>query len=105
MNEISIRQGETLQLPIKADDDSAISVTFQVAKNGTIFIDETENFSNGKATIITNDTNHAIGEYEYMLTVEYPDATDKLPDPEACEDGECDLPKFIICRSLVDGVV
>lgn len=102
--DIRIRQGETLQIPITADDDSAISVQFQVAQNGTIYIDETELFVDGEATISTDDTNHPTGEYEYMLTITYSDGViDKLPDSDSCEEG-CELPKLIICESITTGV-
>lgn len=103
--DITIRQGETLQIPIEADDLSAISVQFQVALDGVIYIDVTENFVEGKATIFTNDTLLAIGEYEYMLTITYADGViDKLPDPEECQTGDCELPKLIVCQGVFSGV-
>lgn len=103
--DITIRQGETLQLPIENDDESAISVQFQAALDNVIYIDETENFVDGKATIITNDTNHPLGDYEYMLTVIYEDGVvDKLPDPANCVDDDCALPTLTICQGNLLGV-
>lgn len=105
---MSIRQGATLQFPIVADDVSAQSVQFQAFKDGIVYIDEFEPFTivNGKAqaTIFTNDTSIPIDTYDYMITINYSDgATDKLPDPEDC-DGECEFPKLIICDGGPSGV-
>lgn len=103
--DITIRQGETLQIPIEADDSSAVGVQFQAAQDGVVYIDETENFVDGKATIKTDDTQLATGEYEYMLTVTYSDGViDKLPDPGDCMDGDCELPKLIVCQGTFTGV-
>lgn len=103
--DITIRQGETLQIPIVADDTSALSVQFQVASEGIVYIDEVETFTivddKAEATIETNATNLETGEYQYMLTITYSDgAIDKLPDPDNC-DG-CDLPKFIVCEGELE---
>lgn len=101
--DIKIRQGETLQIPVVSDDTSAASVQLQVAQNGTVYINEIETFTvndDGKAeaTIRTDDTSLPTGDYEYMLTVIYQDGSiDKLPDPDEC-DGDCRLPKFIVCE-------
>lgn len=103
--DITLRQGETLQIPVEADDLSAQTVQFQAVKDGIIFIDETESFVDGKATIFTNDTLLEIGEYQYMLTITYSDGViDKLPDPSACLNGDCELPQLIICQGVFPGV-
>ena len=105
MDTISIRQGETLQLPIEADDSSAVSVQFQVVKDNIIYLDETENFVDGKATIFSNDTLLEIDEYYYIVTIEYSDgAIDILPDPSDCDGEDCDFPAFIVCKGAVTGV-
>ena len=106
--DISIRQGETLQIPITADDTSAVSVRFQAAQDGVVYIDEEENFTivDGKAvaTISTQNTTLPVGEYEYMLTITYSDGViDKLPDPQNC-DGDCSLPALNICEGEFTGV-
>jgi hypothetical protein len=105
MDTITIRQGETLQLPFEADDVTAVSVQFQVVKDGIIYIDELENFVTGKATIFTNDTLLEIGDYEYIVTIVYADGVvDILPDPSTCEEGDCDLPLFTVCKGAVLGI-
>jgi len=100
---ISIRRGETLELGITADDLTAQTVQMIVEDDDGIIINETENFTtvDGKrvAVIETNNTNHDLGEYEYMLTIVYADGTiEKLPDVTDCE--ECELPTLTICKSL-----
>lgn len=102
MNTISIRRGETLQIFIEADDESAASVRFLVTKNGTTYLDETESFVNGEATI-SNDITVAVGDYEYSYIVTYSDGiVDILPDVSDCE--ECELPVFRVCDSNVEVV-
>jgi len=100
---ISIRQGETLELTVSIDDLTAQTVRFIAEDDNGIIIDETENFSTSGtkrvATIETNDTNHPLGAYEYMLVVTYSDgAIEKLPDVTDCT--ECELPTLTICKSL-----
>jgi hypothetical protein len=100
---ISIRQGETLELTVTIDDLTASTVQLIVENDDGIIINETENFStvSGKrvALIETNNTDHDLGEYEYMLVVTYSDGViEKLPDVADCE--ECSLPTLTICKSL-----
>lgn len=108
LDNISLRQGATLQLPIICDDVTAVDVRFKAFKENTIYIDELENFAtvDGKrqATIFTNDTNIPIDSYDYMLIINYSDGViDKLPDPDEC-DGDCEFPQLIICDGGPDGV-
>lgn len=107
--DISIRQGETLQIPVVADDITATTVRFIATQEGVIVYDITEPFTvadtKANATIITNDTYIEIGEYEYMLVVEYSDGTvDILPDTEHCTDDNCELPKLVVCKGIPSGV-
>lgn len=108
--DITIRQGETLQVPVTINDDSAVTVRFVVAdSDDVIVIDITENFTteDGKAsaTIMTDDTLIETGEYNYQLVITYSDGViDILPDPDGCIGGDCELPKFIVCESLLFGV-
>lgn len=100
---ISIRQGETLELDFTIDDLTAETVRLIVENDDGIIINEVANFStvSGKrvASISTTNTNHDLGEYEYMLSVTYSDGVvEKLPDVAGCED--CDLPTLTICKSL-----
>lgn len=108
--DITIRQGETLQIPITINDTSAESVRF-VASSDTegVVIDLTQQFEivDGKATatIFTNNTLIETGEYSYMLVVTYADdVVDILPDASECQGDDCELPKLIVCESLLFGV-
>ena len=103
MNTITIRRGETLQIPVEADDLSAVSVRLLVTKNNIIYLDETENFVEGKATLSSNDINFPVGDYEYSLTMVYEDGViDILPDVAECDD--CELPTFKVCESNAEVV-
>lgn len=103
--DLSIRQGETLEFTVIGDDLTALTVRFLAKKKvGTGTIDETESFSteDGKriAEFKITDTQVPEGEYEYMLTVTYPDdVIEKLPDAADC-DGDCTFPILTICDAL-----
>lgn len=103
--DIFIRKGETLELNIKADDNTAETVQFLVAQDdGTVLINETANFTTEdevtSATIRTNDTNHPLGSYDYQFTITYSDDfIEILPDSSACT-GDCELPKLTICEAI-----
>lgn len=93
--DISVRQGETFQLPITADDDTAVSVNFKVWGDTTI-IDETANFVDGQATIDAGTITQDVGDYSWLITTTYSDGfVEILPDND-CKG--CDAPKFIICE-------
>lgn len=105
MDTITIRQGETLELEITADDNSADTVQLTVAdQDGNVIISEIESFmtiGNKRIAVIrTDNTSHPVGEYKYMLTIVYADGfIEKLPDNSSCDD-DCELPEFVICESL-----
>lgn len=92
--DISVRQGETFQLPITVDDETALTVTLKVWGD-TEIINETANFVDGEATIDTGVITQDIGDYNYSVTVTYSDGTiDILPDN--CDN--CEFPSFEICE-------
>ena len=67
---ISIRQGETLELTVSIDDLTAQTVRFIAEDDNAIIIDETENFSTSgtkELLPLKQTTLIALGEYEYML--------------------------------------
>lgn len=106
MDNLQIRQGDTLTLTIESDDTTADTVRIVVKKpNVTAVIDEIASFSlvDGKtiAIIETSDTNIPIDTYNYMLTITYTDGTiKKLPDASNCTDGDCELPELTVCEAL-----
>ncbi len=106
MDNLQIRQGETLTLNLTSDDITADTVRIVVKKpNENAIIDEIASFStiDGKriAVISTSDTNKPVDTYQYMLTITYADGSvKKLPDASNCEEGDCDLPELTICEAL-----
>lgn len=102
---ITIRQGETLELYVQIDDPQAHLVKLLVAKPDLPpIITEIAYFTtlNGvRSAMITSDnTDHPIGDYEYMFVIIYTDdVVEKLPDSDCCDD-ECDLPTFTICKTI-----
>lgn len=95
MSKISVRQGETFQLPVTVDDETAVSVNLKVWGDTTI-IDETESFVNGEATIDAGVINQPVGEYNWLVTTTYSDGfIEILPDND-CSD--CEAPIFEICE-------
>ena len=102
MDKISIRQGETFQLPVEIDDASAQSVKLLVWNDTTTIIDETVSFSDGKATIDAGLISAPVGLYNYSVTITYSDGVvDILPDVNDCT--ECDFPIFEVCEGNPEG--
>lgn len=105
MNNITIRQGETLQLPITIDDGAAETVLFQIIKNNKSVSETIAIFENKKANILIEQLMLPIGEYRYMLTITYTDGIiDKLPDVSDCNDDSCELPTINICEGIFESI-
>lgn len=99
---ISVRIGETFQLPARTNDPSAASVTLKVWDDSGEKLTVTENFVDGQATLDAGVIALAIGTYKYLLTVTFSDGTiDKLPDAEECS-GKCEVPEFEVCTGGYD---
>ena len=97
MDKISVRQGETFQLPVEIDDTTAQTVQLLVWNDTLTIINETEPFNDGKATIDAGIITSDVGTYNYSVTITYSDGVvDILPDVNECTD--CDLPVFEICE-------
>lgn len=94
---ISVRIGETFQLPARTNDTSATTITLKVWSDAAVVLDVTENFAGGEATIDAGIIALPVGIYKYLLTITYSDgAIDKLPDAEECS-GKCEVPEFEVC--------
>lgn len=105
MNNITVRRGESLQLPITIDDESAVNVTLQIIKDDTEVVRITEYFVDKNATIFIEEVIIPVDEYKYMLTVVYSDGViDKLPDISDCHDSGCDLPNLIVCEGIFESI-
>lgn len=97
MDKISVRQGETFQLPVEIDDTTAQTVQLLVWNDTLTIINETEAFEDGKATIDAGIITSDVGMYNYSVTITYSDnVVDILPDITDCT--ECEFPEFEVCE-------
>lgn len=102
MNDYYIREAATFEETFTDSDITADTLTLTISdEDGNIVLSVTENYAvqdeQAVATIST-DIELPIGEYKYMYTITYEDDFIlKLPDPESCDDGSCELPNFIVC--------
>lgn len=98
MRDMQIGQGETIRDTITVDEEGAVSATF-VATNGTTnVIEEVVNFDSMTAEMVILDTDITPGTYDYYYKIIWDDdSVDYIPDFSTCE-GECVLPKLIICE-------
>jgi len=99
MSDFSIRQGETLRVTIDVDND-AVSVKMDI--NTVPMITQTGTFTDQSCELAftPEQTNTAVGSYDYMLTVTLANGdVEKMPDGD-CMYGNCDFPQIIICESI-----
>lgn len=107
MESIDIRWGEAVSLPVYIDDDTALSATLYVAKEGEapIIIAETE-LENGEGFFELSglQTRKEEGLYKYQINVYYDGLDDPekfpAPDDDCDECDDIDLPDFRIYTSL-----
>lgn len=102
MEHIKVRYGESFDLSIESDDDTATLATLFVGKVGqTPVITIPANFENGIAYIAGNpsDTRVPLGKYKYQVNVFFADGRElKYPTDEYCE--ENGLPEFSVLEAL-----
>lgn len=105
MQDEYIRQGETFESTVTDGDDTASTLTFTISDDqNNIVKTVNSNFAivDGKsiATISFQDDSLQVGTYHYMYRIDYTNGgNDKFPDPASCDDGSCELPKFIVCEA------
>lgn len=105
MEEISIRYGEAVTLPIDTGDITAVSADIYIGKPGVAYV-FTQNISLtgglGVFELTPNDTKIPLGTYYYQINVT--DDTgfpEKYPSPdESCNGCESNFPKFIVSEAL-----
>lgn len=103
MKDEYIRQGETFEITLTDSDMTADTAMLTISNETGVVIQQPATYATveGKrvATIKINSPLLVVGEYDYMYTITYTDGTvTKLPDISEC-DGECPLPKFIVCTA------
>ena len=104
MNDERIRQGATFEVTLKDTDLTAQTATVTMSDDSGIVASDTasyvENDGVKYATLQVDTLPMPVAEYEYMYTIVYEGGiVVKLPDATNCEDGNCDLPKFIVCEA------
>lgn len=105
MDEISIRYGESLTLPIDTGDPTALSADIYVGKPGQVYsITKHITLVNGMGTFVfdSTDTQIPLDTYYYQINVtDSGGYVEKYPTPEPnCTDCESDFPQFIVCEAL-----
>ncbi len=105
MDNINIRYGETVTLPLDANDITATTATIYVGKPGempaitqTIDLDS----GNGVFELTSDDTSVPLGEYKYQINVGNDSGqVEKYPNPDNCDDcSEDGFPTFSVHEAL-----
>lgn len=106
MDEINIRYGESLTLPLDADDITAVTATLYVGLPGElpiliVPISLVEGV--GVFELTPLETEIPLGSYKYQITVVDEDSgVAKYPDPDDCDncDSEDSFPCFNVHEAL-----
>lgn len=102
METYKIRYGESFDFTVVLSDETALTATFLVGKEGQVpEINISAPFVDGEATIevAPEDTMIPLGEYKYQITVELEgNKVHKYPTDEQC--GAGGLPEFIVLEAL-----
>lgn len=98
MKSITVWQGETISLTSNAPDETATDATLLIGlPSETAIFEHAAPFTDGVADLTVTDEDNTIpvGEYKYMIKVDYSDgATKYFPSPDSCSSE--DLPNFIV---------
>lgn len=98
MRDMQIGQGETIRDTITVEEEGAVTATFVATDGTTNVIEEAVAFNGMTADVVVTDTAINPGSYDYYYKIEWDDdSVDYIPDFSQCE-GECVLPKLIICE-------
>lgn len=110
MDKIKVRYGESFDLSVESDDDTATVATLFVGKVGQMPLitipasfefEEDEKNPRKIAYIVGTpaDTRIPLGTYKYQLNVSFEDGRElKYPTDEYCE--ENGLPEFVVLEAL-----
>lgn len=102
MEDINIRQGESLDLAVQTDDLNASTATLIVGNVGEtpqINVTITLLAGIGQFALTPEETSVAVGTYRYQMNILHSDGqVEKYPEPEDCDDDG--LPKFIVHETL-----
>lgn len=104
MDQISIRYGESLTLPLDTGDITNVSADIYIGKPGEPYIlTKTISLGDGVGTFVFTSlqTQIPLGTYYYQINVTDADGyVTKYPSPDDCEGCSSDFPRFEVCESL-----
>lgn len=105
MDQINIRYGETVTLPLDTGDITDVSADLYIGKPGEIYIlTKHISLTEGLGTFVLSsaDTQIPLGTYYYQINVTTSDSQiEKFPSPElGCSDCEDNFPQFVVFEAL-----
>lgn len=104
MDDINIRYGESVTLPLDTSDEDAVSADIFIGKPGEVYVlTKHLTLTNGKGAfeIAAEDTEIPLDTYYYQINVTDSEGkVDKFPAPEGCSGCDSDFPKFIVSEAL-----
>lgn len=103
MDEINIRYGEDVTLPIDANDSTAVSATLYVGLPGetpVIILPTTLEAGMGVFELTSFDTSVPLGRYLYQINIVNDiGQVEKYPEPD-CDDCDDSFPSFTVHEAL-----
>lgn len=104
MDEIHIRYGEDVTLPIDAKDITAVAATLYVGKPGeipVIILPTTLTDGVGNFELTSTDTKVPLDEYRYQVNIENDSGQiEKYPEPDCDDCPEDSFPSFTVHEAL-----
>lgn len=105
MDKIAIRYGESLTLPIDADDTSVISADIYIGKPGEVYVlTKHADLTAGVGSFVfsSDDTKIPLDTYYYQInTTNTDNYIQKYPSPDnICNDSNDNFPQFIVSEAL-----
>lgn len=105
MEQISIRYGESLTLPIDTGDATATSASIYVGMPGEAYVlTKSASLTGGVGSFVLSaaETRIPLGTYYYQINVtDGGGFVEKYPSPDVdCDGTESDFPQFIVCEAL-----
>lgn len=98
MQDISVRQGETVKIPVTIEDSTAVSVEMVIVDGDTAVKTVTATFVDDTALLDLGIITLPVKSYTYGFKITYTDGVvDILPDTD-CQ--ECEYPTFEVCKGL-----
>lgn len=103
MEDERFREGETIEFTLTDTDETAETAMLTISQDGAIVKQAEGTFAVvdtvNMVTVRVANNDLAIGDYDYMFTIEYSDGfIAKIPNSDDCDGEEdCALPVLTIC--------